>query len=110
MKLLFDEHQHKGDRIQIPGLHQDGGHHEPTDPGAFWIVARDEVTDRGIHGRLMSRRARHGGHASLRRITRSERSNTEGSRSVPRPGPSIGYTKPPRIGGGAVTSSRYQPV
>ena len=49
-------------------------------------------------------------HASLRRTTRSERSNTEGRRSVPSPGPSMGKTKPSRMVGTAVTSSLYQPA
>lgn len=54
--LLLDEDQHEGDRIEVPGLDQDRGHHQPADLVALGAVVRDEVADRGFaRGRLWHR-------------------------------------------------------
>ncbi len=58
--LLLDEDQHEGDRIEIPGLDQDRGHHQPADLVALGTVIRDEIADRGFaRGRLWHSHRRH---------------------------------------------------
>jgi hypothetical protein len=43
--LLADEHEHEGDRIEIPGFDQDRGHHQPADAAALGTVILDEIAD-----------------------------------------------------------------
>ena len=45
-KMLVDEDQHEGDRVEVPRLDQDRGHHQPADAVAFRIVFANEVAGR----------------------------------------------------------------
>ncbi len=57
--LVTDEHQHEGDRIQVPGFHQDGRHHQPADLVPARVVVGDEMADCAIHRRLLRHGYRH---------------------------------------------------
>src|ERR1700744_5075696 len=53
MEDVADENQHERDRIEIPGLNEDRGHHQPTNPVPFRVVVRDQIADGAIHRCLM---------------------------------------------------------
>src|ERR1700751_2666303 len=53
MEDVPDENQHERDRIEIPGLDKDRGHHQPTNPVPFRVVVRDQIADGAIHRCLM---------------------------------------------------------
>src|SRR6185312_4465591 len=53
MEDVPDENQHERDRIEIPGLDEDRGHHQPTNPVPFRVVVRDQIADGAIHRCLM---------------------------------------------------------
>ena len=49
MKLVADEDEDEGDPVEVPGLHQDRGHHQPADAVALRTVVGDEMTNCGVH-------------------------------------------------------------
>ena len=59
MEDVADENQHERDRIEIPGLDKDRGHHQPTNPLPFRVVVRDQIADGAIHRCLMRVRGQH---------------------------------------------------
>ena len=59
VELLGHEHLHEGDGVQVPRLHQDGGHHQPADAVALGVVIGDQVADGPVHRGLLGKRGRH---------------------------------------------------
>ena len=56
--LLLDENEHERDGIEVPGLHQNGSHHQPTDAIAGGVVSRNEMSDGAVDRRLVGSRHR----------------------------------------------------
>ena len=83
MEGVADEDQHERDRIEIPGLDKDRGHHQPADPPPFRVIVADQIADGAIHRRLMRVR----GHDSIPQICdASLRHNIVSDECQPRPG------------------------
>src|SRR6267378_2016956 len=59
MVLVTNEDEHERDRVKVPRLHQNGGHHQPAHSIAFGIVFGHEMPDGTVHHRLLRHCYRH---------------------------------------------------
>ena len=53
MVLVLDEDEDEGDAVQVPGLDQDRGHHQPADAIAVRRIVGDQMADSRVHGGLV---------------------------------------------------------